>query len=189
MSASPAWAPTLADVAATSRPGRGTGPCPARDVLLGTFTEGTTPTAEQAQGFIDDAVRWVTSECGELPAGLPPTDELMVAARTAAEWRAAADIEVAYPLNRDPDVQLFRVLDQRAKDALSTVRSAMAGEGVGQAELMPYWHFPPAAAGPDPGPVGRRRGLGLVVGQPARGLDRVWPVLRLPLLQQGSGLV
>jgi hypothetical protein len=49
---------------------------------------------EQAQGFVDDAVRWVTSECGDLPANLPPTDELMVAARTAAEWRAAADIEL-----------------------------------------------------------------------------------------------
>jgi hypothetical protein len=34
-------------------------------------------------------------------------------------------------------------LDQRAKDALSTVRSAMAGEGVGQMELVPLWHFPP----------------------------------------------
>jgi hypothetical protein len=28
----------------------------------------------------------------------------MVAARTAAEWRAAADIELGYPLNRDPAV-------------------------------------------------------------------------------------
>jgi hypothetical protein len=82
------------------------------------------------------------SECGKLPVDLPPTDELMVAARTAAEWRAAADIELGYPLNRDPDIQLYRTLDQQAKDALSTVRSAMAGEGVGQVDLVPYWHFP-----------------------------------------------
>jgi hypothetical protein len=66
----------------------------------------------------------------------------MVAARTAAEWRSAADIELAYPLNRDPDVQLYRTLDQRAKHALLTVKSAMAGEGVGQVDLVPYWHFP-----------------------------------------------
>jgi len=57
------------------------------------------------------------SECGKLPVELPPTDELMVAARTAAEWRAAADIELGYPLNRDPDIQLYWTLDQRAKDA------------------------------------------------------------------------
>jgi hypothetical protein len=55
----------------------------------------------------------------------------MVAARTAAECHAAADIEVAYPLNRDPDVQLFRVLDQRAKDALAAVRARRRGKGVG----------------------------------------------------------
>ena len=66
----------------------------------------------------------------------------MVAACTAAEWRAAADIELGYPLNRDPDIQLYRTLDQRAKDALLTVRSAMQGEGVGQVDLVPYWHFP-----------------------------------------------
>lgn len=84
------------------------------------------------------------SECGQLSVDLPPTDELMAAARTAAEWQAAADIEVAYPLNRDPDVQLFRVLDQRAKDALATVKLAMQGEGVGQVDLVPYWHFPPS---------------------------------------------
>ena len=143
MSGSPVWAPTLADVARHIPTRTRDRAAPGSDALLGTFTEGTSPTADQAQGFIDDAVRWVTSECGELPTGLPPTDELMVAARTAAEWRAAADIELAYPLNRDPDVQLYRTLDQRAKDALSTVRSAMQGEGVGQVDLVPYWHFPP----------------------------------------------
>jgi len=110
--------------------------------MAATFTEATTPTAE-AQSFIDQAVQWAASECGKLPVDLPPTDELMVAARTAAEWRAAADIELGYTLNRDPDIQLYRTLDQRAKDALSTVRSAMAGEGVGQVDLVPYWHFPP----------------------------------------------
>ena len=66
----------------------------------------------------------------------------MVAARTAAERRAAADIEVAHPLNRDPDVRLFQILGQRAKDAPATVRPAMQGEGVGQVDLVPYWDFP-----------------------------------------------
>lgn len=101
MPGSPTWAPTLADVARhvptrtrdTTRPGS--------DALLGTLTESTTPTAEQAQSFIDQTVQWVVSECGQLPVDLPPTDELMVAARTAAEWRAAVGIEVTHPLNRD----------------------------------------------------------------------------------------
>ena len=151
------------------------------------ITEATTPTAEQAQSFIDQAAQWVVSECGQLPVDLPPTDELMAAARTAAEWRAAADIEVAYPLNRDPDVQLFRVPDQRAKDALATVRSAMQGEGAGQVDLVPYWHFPcPQPAGPDPRPVHRRRGLD--VGRAPRQLVGHGPDLRLPLLRRGLGL-
>jgi hypothetical protein len=143
MPGQPSWAPTLADVARHIPTRTRDAKTPGSDELLGTFTESTTPTGEQAQGFVDDAVRWVTSECGDLPANFPPTDELMVAARTAAEWRAAADIELGYPLNRDPDIQLYRTLDLRTKDALSTVRSAMAGEGVGQVDLVPSWHFPP----------------------------------------------
>jgi len=111
--------------------------------MLGTFTADTTPTDEQAQEFIDQSVQWVVGNCGALPANLTSTDDLWINARTAAEWRAAADIEIAFPMNRDPDVRLFQVLDQRAKDALSTVRSAMQGEGVGQVDLVPYWHFPP----------------------------------------------
>jgi hypothetical protein len=142
MPGSPTWAPTLADVARHVPTRTRDTTTPGSDALLNTFTESTTPTAEQAQSFIDQAVQWVVSECGQLPVDLPPTDELMVAARTAAEWRAAADIEVAYPLNRDPDVRLFQVLDQRAKDALATVKLAMQGEGVGQVDLVPYWHFP-----------------------------------------------
>ena len=102
MSGSPAWAPTLADVARhipTRTRDRAT---PGSDALLGMFTEGTTPTADQAQGFSDDAVGTVTSECGELPTGLPPTDELMVAARTAAEWRAASRPLISYSAKNMP---------------------------------------------------------------------------------------
>jgi hypothetical protein len=128
MPGSPTWAPTLADVARHVPTRSRDTTTPGSDALLNTFTEATTPTAEQAQSFIDQAVQWVISECGQLLLDLPPTDELMVSARTAAEWRAAADIEVAYSLNRDPDVRLFQVFDTRAKDALATVKLAMQGE-------------------------------------------------------------
>lgn len=141
----PTWAPTLADVARHIPTRTRDVATPGSDQLLGTFTEGTTPTADQAQGFIDDAVQWVIASVGALPTGLPPTDEIMVAARTAAEWRASADIEVAYP-NRDMDVRLFAQLDTRAKDALSTLKSGLQMEGEGVIELVPEYRMPPPYA-------------------------------------------
>lgn len=140
------WAPTLADVARHIPTRTRDTRTPGSDQLLNTFTESTTPSSDAAQGFIDDAVQWVLASAGALPTNLPPTDEIMVAARTAAEWRASADIEVAYP-NRDMDVQLFRTLDQRAKDALSTLISGLQKENEGVIELVPVWSMPPPWAG------------------------------------------
>lgn len=137
-----AWAPTLADVARHIPTRTRDTLTPGSDALLNTFTENTTPNAEQAQTYIDQAVQWVVGNCGQLPANLTSTDDLWINARTAAEYRASADIELAYP-NRDADVRVFAQLDQRAKDALATVKTAMQGEGVGQVDLVPYWHFPP----------------------------------------------
>lgn len=146
-----AWAPTLADVARHIPTRTRDTQTPGSDAMLGTFTAETTPTDEQAQEFIDQSVQWVVGNCGALPGNLTSTDDLWINARTAAEWRAAADIEIAFPMNRDPDVRLFQVMDQRAKDALATVRSAMQGEGVGQVDLVPYWSMPQARR---PGMVG-----------------------------------
>jgi hypothetical protein len=139
-----AWAPTLADVARHIPTRTRDMTTPGSDAMLGTFTPETTPTDDQAQEFIDQSVQWVVGHCGTLPANLTSTDDLWINARTAAEWRAAADIEIAYPMNRDPDVKLFQVMDTRAKDALATVLAAMQGEGVGQVDLVPYWAMPPA---------------------------------------------
>jgi hypothetical protein len=138
-----AWAPTLSDVARHIPTRTRDTQTPGSDAMLGTFTPETTPTDEQAQEFIDQSVQWVVGNCGQLPQNLTSTDDLWINARTAAEWRAAADIEIAFPMNRDPDVRLFQVMDQRAKDALATVRAAMQGEGVGQVDLVPYWAMPP----------------------------------------------
>lgn len=116
---------------------------PGADRLLGTFTETTTPSAEQAQADIDAAVRGVVAAVGPIPvAGDPQTvGALQAVAREAAEWRAAADIEIAYP-NRDADVRLAAQLDLRAKDALAALRVAYAEAAAGIVEALPQWAFP-----------------------------------------------
>lgn len=121
--------------------------------MLGTFTASTTPTDEQAQAVIDDAVNWVISEAGPVPANTDANYPLISqSARSAAEWRAAADIEIAYP-NRDADVQVFAQLNQRAKDAMTSLLNAMSETGEGTVEAYPVWSFPPPPpwADTDPG--------------------------------------
>lgn len=138
------WAPGLADVArhvpTRTRAYSGT---PGSDKTLGTFTEDTTPTAEQAQADIDAAVRSIIATVGQIPVS---GDAAMVAAvqgaaRDAAEWRAAADIELAWP-NRDADVSVARELDARATGALATLRTVLAEAGSGLVEDAPQWAFP-----------------------------------------------
>src|SRR6266700_7041597 len=94
-----AWAPALDDVARhIPRRTRDTR-TPGSDATLGTFTASTTPTDDQAGKIIDDAVNTIISAAGVLPpAGDPNYPQVSQAARVAAEWRAAADIEVAYPV-------------------------------------------------------------------------------------------
>jgi hypothetical protein len=111
--------------------------------VLGTFTSSTTPTASQAQAFIDAAVRSLVALVGVLPTvGDPATlANLSGAARDAAEWRAAADIELAYP-NREADVTLAAALDQRAASALAALKTALAEAGAGVVDVTPDWMFP-----------------------------------------------
>lgn len=139
-----AWAPTLADVARHIPTRTRDTLSPGSDALLGTFTEATTPSAEQAQADLDAAVRNIIADVGPLPTGGDPTTTgaLQAAARDAAEWRAAADIEVAYP-NRDADVRLVVVLDARAQAAMERLRKVMEQAGSGLVEEDPQWAFPP----------------------------------------------
>jgi hypothetical protein len=147
--AGPAWAPTLEDVArhipTRTRDERN----PGSDEMLGTFTAGTTPDDSQAQAAIDGAVRDVLSRTGPLDLN---DAELLDAARDAAEWRAAADIEVSYP-NRDADVHVYDQLDARAKYELDTLLRRLQGQGEGYAESAPAWSAPdpPPYADRDPG--------------------------------------
>ena len=131
------WAPSLTDVARHIPTRTRDFATPGSDRLLGTFSERTTPTAEQAQSDLDAAVRAVTAEVGDIPA----TDAAEAAARDAAEWRAAADIELAYP-NRDATVAVARDLDARAKYALDRLKAILAAAGAGTVDQVPIWAFP-----------------------------------------------
>lgn len=138
------WAPGVDDVARHIPTRTRDTRTPGSDTLLGTFTSSTTPTTDQAQSVIDDAVNGILAAVGDLPTS---PDEMVqrcqVAARSAAEWRAAADIEVAYP-NRDADVRVFAQLDQRAKDELATLKLAMQQANAGVVDVLPFWQMPDA---------------------------------------------
>jgi hypothetical protein len=121
---------------------------PGSDKLLGTFTDSTTPNASQAQAVIDQVVGVLPADTGPLPATKP---DVLVAARTACEWRAAADIEIAYP-NRDADVQVYAQLNQRAADSYSLLLRVLSEAGAGQADTVPSWGFPPPVRWGDQSP-------------------------------------
>lgn len=134
------WAPTLSDVARHIPRRTRDVKTPGSDQLLGTFTASTTPTSAQAQAVIDQVVAVLLADAGQIPGNLP---DVQVAARAAVEWRAAADIEVAYP-NRDADVQVYAQLDARASAAYATLIRALAEAGQGQVDVEPSWGFPPS---------------------------------------------
>lgn len=137
-----AWAPSLFQVAAYVPSRTRDASQPAADVLTGTFTPDTTPTdVTVADVFIPAAVAEVVAACGTVP------DTLAGLAGEAAALRAAADIELAYP-ERAADVEVYRDLDARAKDALARLVAALATAGAGGEALLPVW------AMPDPPPWG-----------------------------------
>lgn len=135
------WAPTLADVARHIPTRTRDVKTPGSDALLGTFTASTTPTSDQAQAVIDTIVGTLLASTGMLPANQP---DLYVAARSACEWRAAADIEIAYP-NREADVQVYEQLDARAQAAWQVFATALASIGGSPTgpDSVPMWCFPP----------------------------------------------
>lgn len=143
------WAPALDDVArhipTRTRDTRN----PGNDEMLGTFTANTTPDDGQAQAVIDAAVRFVLSQTGALDVR---DGELLAQARVAAEWRAAADIEIAYP-GRDADVAVYDQLNARAQLEITTLLRRLQIQGEGATEALPVWSAPdpPPYADRDPG--------------------------------------
>lgn len=168
------WAPTLPDVARhIPRRTRDT-KTPGSDQLLGTFTASTTPTSDQAQAVIDAVVGTLLADVGPLPSSGALVQDIQTAARAAAEWRAAADIEVAYPL-RDADLVVYDQLNARAADALATLKRVVAQAGGGQADVAtPYWGFP---APPPWGDLSPGSGIeALPAGSGQVWEEPVWPV-------------
>lgn len=132
------WSPTLADVARHIPTRTRDRQTPGSDRLLGTFTAHTTPTSEQAQAVIDSVVGVLVATVGQLPAN----DDVRVAARQAVEWRAAADIELAYP-NRDADVAVYTQLNARAEAAWAAFSTVLVANSAGTVDTQLVYSFPP----------------------------------------------
>lgn len=113
---------------------------PGTDTLLGTFTSITTPTDEQATRQIKYAC---TEVLGAVGGTIPATPTFLYGlASEAAALRAAADIELAYP-DRQADVSVYELLNQRAKDALQRLIDAINDQGSGpEGSLLPQWAMP-----------------------------------------------
>lgn len=151
------WQPALDDVGRLIPTRTRDAADPGSDEMLGTFTTTTTPTADQAQAMIDAAVRDVISLTGPIDAYHDA--ELNDAARNAAAWRAAADIELSYP-NRNADVAVYDQLDARARYELANLLRRLQIQGEGSPEAVPFWSAPdpPPYADRDPGDFTRPMG-------------------------------
>ncbi|MGI5171876.1 hypothetical protein ACQEU3_46795 [Spirillospora sp. CA-253888] len=132
------WAPSLAEVGARIPTRTGSQINPGDDALLGTFTDKTVPTADQVQPIIDDAVASIRHAVGTV------TEPLYELATGAAAWRAAADVELAWPA-RDADIrEVYDRLNARATLALKALIDASQDSGTGADATMPVWSFPVA---------------------------------------------
>ena len=154
------WAPSLSDVARHIPTRTRDTRSPGSDRLLGTFTPDTTPNDGQAALTIDGALQSVLSQAEGL---IDPADaEICAQARVAVEWRAAADIELAYP-GRDADVRVYMQLDARAKDELRYLLIKLGlGPGQGAQDGPPpgtvVWRAPPPPPWADRDPDYREPG-------------------------------
>ena len=131
-----AWAPDLADVGRLIPTRTRVMDAPGSDELLGTFTEHTQPTDQQVQPVIDAAVASIGAAVTTVTTALEPL------AKDAAVWRAAADVELAYP-ERDADIrEVYDRLNARAMLALQRLVSAADDSGAGSDAGLPVWSMP-----------------------------------------------
>jgi hypothetical protein len=127
------WAPVLTDVGGCIPTRTVNVNLPGNLEYLNTFTADTRPTAGQAQLKIDDAINDVLEAVATVPV------ELYGAAKNAAMWRAAADIELAYP-DRNADADYYRLLDERAKYSWELLLKAAASDNSSNAATLPTWY-------------------------------------------------
>jgi len=131
------WAPSLAQVGAKipTRTRDDTIP-PPEDTPLATWTDRTMPTKDMVQPLIDGAVTTIRHAVASIPT------ELEGLATEAAAWRAAADIELAWP-ERDADLrEVYDRLNARATLALQELIDACDDQGTGADGGTPVWSFP-----------------------------------------------
>jgi hypothetical protein len=111
---------------------------PGGQLYLGTFTGDTTPTDEQAQRHVDEAVALMRPAIPNITAALYP------AARAVAALRAAASLARAFP-RRPEDITAANSLDARADASWKILITAAQSEGTqAGAPGVPHWSFPVA---------------------------------------------
>lgn len=129
------WAPTLQEVAGCIPTRTSDKTQPGQDSYLVTFTANTEPTNTQAQTIIDHAAEDVAMKAGTV------TTALEKVAKNAAMWRAAADIEIAYP-DRNADVNVYEQLNTRAKYEWDLFVDAVNAAGTGTSSQIPQSYMP-----------------------------------------------
>lgn len=133
------WRPDLTTVATYIPERTVTLLAPGDEGLANTFTNDTTPTADQVSTLIDAAARHVATKTGTINA------LLYEQARDAAAMRAAGLVELSYPV-RDGDLNVgdrWLKLADSAIDALSTANLDPTSS-VHPSALVPVYSFPDA---------------------------------------------
>lgn len=130
------WAPSLSNVGGKIPHRTLEVDDPADDTPSGTFSDKTMPTADMVQPLIDEAASQVARAVSTIPA---PMHDL---AQQAAAWRAAADVELAWP-QRDADIrEVYDRLNARAALALQELIDACDDAGTGADGGVPLYSFP-----------------------------------------------
>lgn len=129
------WAPALTDVAAHIPTRTLPADQPGVDTPTGTFSASTTPNDIQAQVLITFATEYVANKVGIVQAAT------LNLAKAAAAARAAALIELAYPI-RDNDKNTADALTALADTMLETLLAANTDAGgVPAGTNLPQWSF------------------------------------------------
>ena len=129
------WEPSLTEVGSRIPSKTRSVTTPGDNSPLGTFNDNTMPTGVMVEPIVRGAVAVIASRIGTIGSNLYPL------ALDATAWRAAADVELAYP-ERQGDVEIYEQLDARAKLALADLLAAAEDSGGGTDATVPAWSFP-----------------------------------------------
>ncbi|HKN57159.1 MAG TPA: hypothetical protein VJX66_32035 [Amycolatopsis sp.] len=131
------WRPDTTDVASYIPERTVALTAPGAQTPVGDFDLTTTPTSAQAEGFIDEAVDYITGRVGTVSVSR------YTQALEAAAMRAAGLIELAYPTRQD-DLNTGDRWIKLADDAISRLPANTDPSAPGA--LLPVFSFPDAPA-------------------------------------------